>query len=406
MKTSMTDLLYALSFALDSVEHDLLGTTTYHAGRVALLSAEMARHLGLQGTSEVDVACVALLHDNALTEYARAEYEGGANLYARPADEKGLPLLGRHCIQGEENISNLPFYPRVTHAVLYHHENADGSGPFGKTADETPLFAQIIHIADQLDLKFDFGSAGADKYRHAMDFVESQRDRLFSSTVADAFETCVTPEALDLLTGEHPDDTIHALLPDVTRDYSPSDLVNIATIFARITDYKSSFTRRHSQGVADKAQTMARRYGLGEDMESKYYLAGALHDIGKLVISDDVLEKPARLTSEEYTYIQTHAWYTFVILRRIRGFEDITRWASLHHEKLDGSGYPFGKVGFELSQADRLMACIDIYQALTEERPYKEGLSHAAAIEIMRGLADDGKIDGSIVDDIDACFSA
>ena len=405
MKTSMTDMLYALSFALDSVEHDLLGTTTYHAGRVAFLSTQMARVLRFDSTRQVDLASVALLHDNALTEYARSEFEGGKDLYGRPEDELGLPLLGRHCVLGEENISDLPFYPRVRQVILYHHENADGSGPFGKRSDETPLPAQIVHLADQLDLKFDFGTVSHAKLGDAKAFAQRQRGRLFSPQVVDAFVSGVTDETLELVSGEHPDETIHSLLPDVVRDYSAEDLANIATIFARITDYKSSFTRRHSQGVADKARIMARYYGLGEDMESKYYLAGALHDIGKLVISDDVLEKPAKLTDEEYVYIQTHAWYTFVILRKIRGFEDITRWASLHHEKLDGSGYPFGKVGFELSQADRLMACIDIYQALTEARPYKEGLSHEKTMEIMRTMAADGKIDGSLVEDLGRCFS-
>jgi HD-GYP domain-containing protein (c-di-GMP phosphodiesterase class II) len=117
-----------------------------------------------------------------------------------------------------------------------------------------------------------------------------------------------------------------------------------------------------------------------------------------------VLEKPARLTDEEYVYIQNHAWYSYQILSQVRGFEDVCRWASFHHEKLDGTGYPFGKMGYELNGLERLMGCIDIYQALVEDRPYKAGYDHAKAIGIMRSMACSNKIDGSIVSDVDERF--
>ena len=406
MKISMTDLLYALSFALDSVEHDLLGVTTYHAGRVAFLCAQTGREFDLSDQERLDLSCAALLHDNALTEYAKAEYNQGIDLVALHDSGRSFPNLGTHCTLGEKNIERMPFFPRVRGAVLYHHENADGSGPFGLVSGDTPLYAQIIHLCDVLDLRFSYGSAEEGKYGRTGEFLEANRGRLFSSEVVDAFSNAVSPEMLSGLDTAHPDDLLHYQLPYVEREYGDDDLANIAGFFARITDYKSRFTHVHSQGVADKARAMAVYYDLGDDLAAKVYLAGALHDIGKLVIDEDVLEKPARLTDEEYTYIQTHAWYTFEILRKVAGLEDVARWASLHHEKLDGSGYPFGKHAIELSGIDRLMGCVDIYQALTEDRPYRGGMLHRQAIEIMRDMASNGKIDGGIVDDIDACFAS
>ncbi len=129
-----------------------------------------------------------------------------------------------------------------------------------------------------------------------------------------------------------------------------------------------------------------------------------MHDIGKLVVDKDILEKPDKLTKEEYRHIQNHAYYTFDILRKISGFEDITLWASSHHEKLDGSGYPFGKKAENLSFNERLMACLDIYQALIEDRPYKNGLGHEAAMNILRDMSDRNMLDESIVTDIDCIF--
>lgn len=104
--------------------------------------------------------------------------------------------------------------------------------------------------------------------------------------------------------------------------------------------------------------------------------------------------------------MKNHAYYTYEILNSIRGFEDICRWASYHHEKLNGKGYPFGKTGEELDEKERLMGCIDIYQALTEKRPYKEGMSHEGSINIMKDMAHNNFIDLKIVEDIDEVFKA
>lgn len=101
--------------------------------------------------------------------------------------------------------------------------------------------------------------------------------------------------------------------------------------------------------------------------------------------------------------MQTHAYYTYRILTDM-DLGDIVHWASFHHEKLDGSGYPFGKVGDELDFNDRLLACCDIYQALTEDRPYKKALSHQESIKIMREMAHQNKIDSQIVEDINRIF--
>lgn len=129
-----------------------------------------------------------------------------------------------------------------------------------------------------------------------------------------------------------------------------------------------------------------------------------MHDIGKMAIHNDVLEKPDKLTEKEFVYVQTHAWYTYVILSKIKGFEDITKWASHHHEKLNGKGYPFGLSAEKLDEKERLVTCIDIYQALSEDRPYKPGMPHEKCIAIMRDMADNGFIDRRITEDVAEAF--
>jgi HD-GYP domain-containing protein (c-di-GMP phosphodiesterase class II) len=407
MRISMPDLLFALSYALDAVEGELLGATPYHSRRVAYLSVQVGRSLGLDGVQLVDLACAAALHDNALTEYITSEYQAGNDILAsRGLSGKAAIDLKPHCTFGERNVSEMPFYSRIEDVILYHHENADGTGPFKVPAEQTPLYAQIIHLTDILDVTCDLSSMTPKKYERITQMLSQQRGRFFTPKVVDAFTARMDYLSLSTLRNDRISDLLRTSIPDVMREYTGKELTGLAVIFARITDYKSRFTSSHSMGIAEKARDMAHYYRLGDRIESEYYLAGALHDIGKLVIDRDVLEKPAKLTSEEYVYIQNHAWYSWQILSQVRGFEDLSRWASFHHEKLDGSGYPFGKHGYELNGLERLMACIDIYQALTEERPYKPGLTHARTLEIMRGMVDQGKIDGRIVEDIDDRFGA
>ena len=143
MELDVLGLLGACSYALDCVEAELVHVTSRHAKRVAYMSVCTAETLGVHGNALQDLAACALLHDNALTQYIQEEFHGNAeSLDLLPE----IPHLGLHCSQGEENIRNLPFSTDVSGVILYHHENADGSGPFGKTWGEIPLAARIIHL--------------------------------------------------------------------------------------------------------------------------------------------------------------------------------------------------------------------------------------------------------------------
>lgn len=181
---------------------------------------------------------------------------------------------------------------------------------------------------------------------------------------------------------------------------------NLATLFARIVDFKRHYTCRHSIGVAENAENMAKFYGFPEDKKTRFYLAGALHDIGKLMIPNEILQKPAKLTDEEYLVMKRHVIYTYQILSQIhsKGMDEVVRWASNHHEKINGEGYPNGLTAKNLSKEEQIMTCCDIYQALTEKRAYKAGFSHEKAMEIMREMVLHGDLDNSIVEDMDQVF--
>ena len=104
--------------------------------------------------------------------------------------------------------------------------------------------------------------------------------------------------------------------------------------------------------------------------------------------------------------MKNHAGYTYMILSDVEDFEEVRDWAALHHEKLDGTGYPFGRTGAELNEPERIMGCVDIYQALTESRPYKSGMTHEKACAILEDMAGKGWIDAAITEKIKKCFAA
>ena len=397
MIINITKFIQSFSTAVDYLEHEFVDIRPYHGRRVAVLANRMGKAAGLDADELYGMTQGALLHDCALSEYLKDEN----------VNDK-LPGLERvysaHCLAGEKMLSVLPLYSAAAGTVLYHHERADGTGALGKPAGEVPLRAQLVHLADMLDVEFSFFDGG-DRFAEAAAWVKENTGTMFSPESAELFAGAVDAELLNSLAGDNCKAMLDSLEQDVSIDIPTSTLVEMSRLFAQITDYKSPFTRRHSMGIAEKARRMGEYYGYAGEEADKLYIAGALHDVGKLLVTNDILEKPGKLTPDEYKTIQNHAMGTWNLLYGIDGMEDITSWAANHHEKLDGSGYPYGKKADELGRNERLLACLDIYQALVEDRPYKKGFSHEDSMGILRKMGNEGQLDAGIIDDIDRCFS-
>ncbi|HEU4630729.1 MAG TPA: HD domain-containing phosphohydrolase [Gemmatimonadaceae bacterium] len=160
-------------------------------------------------------------------------------------------------------------------------------------------------------------------------------------------------------------------------------LAIVAHAFADIVDARSPYTLRHSANVAVLARGAAGLLGLGEAEAHRLYLAGLLHDLGKLGVPTRILDKPERLTEAERAVVERHPLHTWAVLSRARAFADIARPAALHHERLDGSGYPWGVPGEELDVLTRLLVVSDVYEALTADRPYRRGMTPHAAVALL-----------------------
>jgi HD-GYP domain-containing protein (c-di-GMP phosphodiesterase class II) len=391
----MDKLIKAIATGLDIVEGELLGASTHHGKRIATLSAAMGRRLGMNDDMVWALTTCALLHDNALTEYILSERQGGRRGWA----------MKLHCELGQRNVNTLQLRADVSDFILYHHENVDGSGPYKKKAGEFPLGAELIRIADSVDVVNHLQKVSLDQLSSIRGFVQGKIGAYYSDRAADAFLNVLDEAMLFSLRDERIVETANRFIPPWTVDIEDTLILNLSSFITRIIDYKSIFTRRHSTQIANKAWFMGGYYGYDKALRTEFYLAAAFHDIGKLSTPVEILEKPGKLTDEEFRIIQDHVYKTYEFLKDIEGFERICDWASNHHERLDGSGYSFGKKADALDFNSRLMACIDIYQAVCEERPYHPARDHVNTMKILYEMADRGFVDAGIVRDMDKALA-
>ena len=286
-------------------------------------------------------------------------------------------FMEARCDRGAE-IARMLFLSEETAAAIRSlDEHWDGRGmPDGLRGEEIPVAARILCIAQTVEV---FHANGGVKAACAM--AKRRRGRWFDPSLVDAFlrfrgdrEFWAQLEAPDVSRWEPPDFAIAA---------DDGRLDRIAEAFARVIDAKSPFTARHSQRVAEIADGIAAVLDFDADERRIMRRAALLHDIGKLAISNRILDKPGKLNDEEFRAIQTHPAHTLSILERAPCFAQLAQLAANHHEKLDGSGYPRSLDADDLDMPMRVLAVADVYEALTADRPYRGPLAIEEALAII-----------------------
>ncbi len=362
------ELIKGLSLALDLAEK----TYFSHSQHIAYTSLAIGNKLKLNASTMELLYYSALLHDIGAGE----QY----NLYS-------------HCKHGSQMIKNLPVEHQMQEIILYHHEFMDGSGPFGRKGGEIPLLSEIIHIANLFDNQFSVFSSKSDKLLLWL----KELDKKFSCHVIDALRTVILDENFIKRYTTQPFFNVlkKAYTPKIIW-YSMHEINQFSKVFSDMIDRRSKFTYRHSLGLTSIVDHMTKIMSYDDLTRDKMHIAAQLHDLGKLGVDKQIIDKVGKLDTEERKAVEKHASYTYDILSQIDGFDDITRWASQHHEKLNGRGYPFGLSSEKLSEQSKLMTVSDIYQALREDRPYRKGMSNEKAFTILNEMVDDGALDADI----------
>jgi len=364
-----------------------------HSKSTAYLSIGLAKRLGLSCQEITDIFYAALLHDIGISD----EHIKKSN-YAVD--------MRRHCATGFAMIESCPLSSNIAQYIRYHHESYDGTGPFKLAGPEIPKGAEIIGMASLLD--DDFGKTerfGYDVFKQIKGWVEPKK-HWFSPELVKAFLDIIEHEhfLLDYFNRE----TKHLLYTKISDSeniyYQMEDIKKFACCFAGLIDQRTPSTFYHSTGLSERAALAAAHLGHDAYTQDIMRVAGLLHDIGKLHIDLDVLHKDGPLSPSERFEMNKHSFYTRKVLERIDGLEEIVDIAANHHERMDGSGYPYRIPGKELSELERVMAICDIYQALTEKRPYREEMSPDNAWKIIDGMASINHLDGVLTEKLKGAF--
>jgi len=291
-------------------------------------------------------------------------------------------LVKIRCERGASITRRIGFSEPVAQAIHSLDEHWNGGGyPDGLRGVEIPLFSRIMNLAQTLEVFLVNRGAGA-----AIDVARARSGRWFDPGLVRAAASLTKRELLwSGLDQEQAIEHALALEPEERRMLANEETIeNICQAFAEIVDAKSPFTYRHSNGVAEAAIGISRQLGLREEDVTFMRRAALLHDVGKLSVSNAILEKPGALNNDEWDVVKLHPYYTFQILRRIPGFKELSDIAAAHHEKLNGSGYFRHWNADQLSLEMRILTVADIFDALAAKRPYRDAMPLEKVFEIMK----------------------
>ncbi len=305
-------------------------------------------------------------------------------------------FIDTRCNQGARIAKRLRFSDDVAAGIASLDEHWDGSGmPRGLAGEAIPLLSRIALLAQVADVFFMTG--GPDVARAE---VLARRGTWLDPQLVDLFLELGEDEAFwDMLGAEDVDEQLFAMAActrevPVDEDY----LDAIAAAFGEVIDAKSPYTAGHSERVCILTDHIADRMGLEPARRRSLRRAAALHDLGKLGVSNRVLDKPGKLDALEWVQMQRHAALTQEILGRVGVMRDMASIAAAHHERLDGAGYPQRLNALSIGMETRIITTADFFDALTADRPYRAAMPVAKALSIMEEAV------GSAVDP--ACFHA
>lgn len=390
LNISLNQFVFSLSQALDLINPVLAD----HHKRVAYIALRVAESMGLGGKTKEDVVIAAALHDIG-------------TLPRQDAGDEATPASNlRSARFGFQLLRKFKPFEMSARIVRFHCVDWAQGANREVEGEDVPLGSHIVHLANRVNAMVDrdrpiLWQAGDISAR-----VGALRGQVLMPELVDAFLDVSSKDAfwLDL----NASDLLNLMSSRIsfsTVELDEDALQDFSELLAQIIDFRSRFTATHSSGVAATAATLGQLFGFPESDCKRIQVAGYLHDLGKLAIPADHLEKNGKLTEEEWLTVRSHPYYTYRILASISGMEDIALWCGVHHERLCGNGYPFGADNPRIPLEARILAVADIFTALTEDRPYRRGLDQASVLDILKKMVGNFELDRKVVNVLEANYA-
>lgn len=388
---SLFEMVMCLSNAFDLMNPVLVD----HHKRVAFIASGIGKTLGLSGEDVGDLVLAGLLHDvGAFSLSDRLELQ---------RFEEHSP--GNHAEVGYGFARLFKPFEKIADIIRFHHYPWD-NGKGGAFKDgPVPNASHILHLADRVAVLIDPKKAVLGQVPHICERIKDGSGRKFTPTYVDAFLELSVKESfwLDSINSTAGRELAgRAGTAEIRLDLDGLD--GIARLFSRIIDFRSRFTVVHSSGIAASSTALASLAGMSKTDCKRMCIAGYLHDLGKLAVPTEILEKKGKLTAAERNVIRCHTYHTYRVLEPIEGLSELNAWAAYHHERMDGTGYPFHIKGGDLSLGSRIMAVADTFTAITEDRPYRKGMEPRKALNLLERMGNNKAFDRDIVSIISRHF--
>lgn len=380
----LIEMSMCLSNAMDLVSPHVVD----HHKRVAYIATSIAREMGLSEEAQEDLMMAGLLHDI-----------GAISLRDRlDALKFEIDHPHVHAELGYRLISSFPLFSRISQLVRFHHLAWNHGKGESFDNEHIPLTCHILHIADRIAALVKMQHEILDQSQTIFDKIGSGTGKKFVPLLVNVFSDISQQESFwfDLVS---PSIThiLTARSRHITIELDLDRLLDLSGLFSKIIDFRSRFTATHSSGVAATAKALGKLTGLTKQECHMLRIAGYLHDLGKLAVPAEILEKPARLTRGEENIVKKHSYDTYWTLNAVKDLKEINTWASLHHECLDGKGYPFRCSAMNIPAGSRIIAVADVFTALAEDRPYRSGMSRYDSLRTLEQMAGNRALDADIV---------
>ncbi|MFK3739868.1 HD-GYP domain-containing protein [Massilia sp. TN1-12] len=300
----------------------------------------------------------------------------------RDGPEIARDLVATRCQRGAEIAALLRFPQGVSDGIYSLDEHYNGEGkPARLAGDDIPIYSRIALLAQVIDVFHTENGRAA-----ALAEVRARSGQWFDPRLVDAFVEVARDEAFwSVLSSPGIDDAVAALQPAGSSQQPLDDdyLDDIAVAFGQVVDAKSPYTSGHSARVALYTDMIGEALGLSLQRRRWLKRGALLHDVGKLGVSNSVLDKAGALDRAEWDAVKQHAAFTETILGRIDAFRELAEIAGAHHERLDGNGYPRGLGAEDIRLETRIITTADIFDAITAARPYRGAIPVPQALDMM-----------------------
>lgn len=379
----------ALSCSLDLVGID----EVKHGKRVAMMAYQIAEELNWPTDERLSILHAGMLHDCGVAKIKE---------HRQLTETLEWDGAEAHAIRGAEYLSACPPLAQLAPEVRYHHTRWEQLLLL-PLDQRTRMRANLLFLTDRIDV-LQFPYLNSEQILTAAPNIVARlkgfSGSLFAPELLDAFTRIAKSQAFWLaMEPDYLDEDLRTLgqaLPLVALNY-PSQR-ELARLFSRVVDAKSPYTEQHSERVALIARQLAADFNIsGQELE-QVEIAGLLHDIGKLRVSEDIIDKPGKLTVDEQASMQRHSYDTYRILQRVFAHSKIPTWAGFHHENLRGEGYPFKTSGVSQDLECRIISVADIFQALAQSRPYRKSMDLQYILDDLQHRVSLGELDATVVD--------